>query len=56
MGQRKKAKREEMIEWRKAEAMAAKRRRARGGISSFSEKKDESDTKDDTDPDKANPD
>ena len=47
-------KREEMMERRKAEPMAAKRRRARGEISLSGEKKDESDTRDDTDPDQAN--
>ena len=48
-----KRKREEMMERRKAEAMAAKWRRARGGISLFSEEEDESDTGDDMDPDQA---
>ena len=45
-----------MIERRKTEAMAAKRYRARGGISLFSEKKDESDIRGNTDLDQANPD
>ena len=36
--------------------MAAKRRRARGRISLSSEKKDESDTGDDINPDQADPD
>ena len=43
-----------MMERRKAEAMATKRRRARGGISLSSEEEDESDIGDDTDPDQAN--
>ena len=38
----------------KAEAIAAKRRRARRGISLSSEKEDKSDTRDNTDPDQAN--
>ena len=42
-----------MIEKRKAEVMAAKWRRARGGISLSSEKEEESDTGDDTDLDQA---
>ena len=45
-----------MMERRKAEVMARKRRRTRGGISLSSEKEDESDIRDDTDPDQANPD
>ena len=44
-------KKEEIIEKRKAEALAAKRRRARGRISLFSEEEDKNDTGDDTDPD-----
>lgn len=49
-------KREEMVERRKTEAMAAKRQRARGGISLSSEEGGnyESDTGDETDPDQAN--
>ncbi len=45
-----------MVERRKTEAMAVKRRRARGGISSSSEEEEnyESDTRDETDPDQAN--
>ncbi len=44
-----------MVERRKTEAMAAKRRRARGGISLSSEEEEnyESDTGDETDPDQA---
>ena len=45
-----------MIEKQKVEAMATKSRRARGGISLSSEKEDRSDTRDDTNPDQANPD
>ncbi len=46
-------KREEMVERWKIEVMAAKRQRARGGISSSSEEEEnyESDTGDETDPD-----
>ena len=44
-------KREEIMERRKAKAMAAKWRRAIKRISLSSEKDDESDIKDDTDPD-----
>ena len=44
-------KREEIMERQKAEAMVAKRRRARGGISLSSEEEDESDTRDNMDPD-----
>ena len=51
---KKRRKKEEMMERRKAEAMAAKRHRARGGISLSSKEEDESDTGDDTDPDQAN--
>ena len=47
-------KREEIMERQKAEAMAAKRHRARRGISLSSEKEDESDTGDDIDSDQAN--
>ena len=47
-------KREEMIKRRKAETMAAKQRRARGGICLSNEEKDESDIRDDRDPDQAN--
>lgn len=45
-----------MVERRKTEAMAAKRQRARGGISLSSEEGGnyESDTGDETDPDQAN--
>ena len=43
-------KKKKMIERRKTEAMATKRRRARGKIGLFSKKEDESDTKDNTDP------
>ena len=39
-----------MIERQKTEAMAAKRRRARGEISLFSKEEDKSDTRDNTDP------
>ena len=46
-------KKEEIKERRKAEAIAEKRRRARGGMSLSSEKEDESNTKNDTDPDQA---
>ncbi len=51
-------KREEMVERWKIEAMAAKRQRARGGISSSSEEVEnyESDTGDETVPDQANDD
>lgn len=51
-----KQKREEIVERWKAKAMATKCRRTRGGISSSSTEEGnyESDTKDDTDPDKAN--
>ena len=42
------------MEKRKVKVMAAKQYRTRGGISLSSEKKDESDTGDDTDPDQAN--
>ncbi len=47
-----------MVERRKTEAMAAKRRRARRGISLCSEEKEnyESDTGDETDPDQADDD
>ncbi len=47
-----------MVERRKTKAMAAKRRRARGGISSSNEeeKNYESDTRDETDSDQANDD
>ncbi len=49
-------KREEMVERRKTEAIAAKRQRARGGISLSSEEEEnyESDTEDETDLDQAN--
>ena len=46
--------RKEMMERQKAEVMVAKRHRSRGGISLSSEEEDESDTKNDTDPDQAN--
>ena len=49
-------KREEMMERQKTEAMAAKRHRAKGRISLSSEKEDESDTRDDMDPNQANSD
>ena len=48
-----KRKKEEMIESGKAEAIAAKWCRARGGISSSSKEEEESDTQDSTDPDQA---
>ena len=47
----KRRKREEIIERRKAEAIPVKRRRARGRISLSSEEEDESDKRDDIDPD-----
>ena len=49
-----KQKKEEIMERRKAEAMAAKRYRARGGMSLSNEEEDKSDSGDDTDPDQAN--
>ncbi len=51
-------KREEIVEKRKTEAMAAKCRRARGGISSSNEEEEnyESDTGDETDTDQADDD
>ena len=49
-------KREEMIERRKAKAIAAKRHRARREISLSSKEKDKSNTGDDTDLDQVNPD
>ena len=42
------------MEKQKVESMATKQCRARGRISLSREKKDESDTRDDTDPDQAN--
>ena len=45
-----------MMERRKAEAMVAKWRRARRRISLYNKKEDESDTRDNTDPNQANPD
>ncbi len=54
----KRRKREEIVEKRKTEAMAAKCQRARGGISSSSEEEEnyESDTGDETDLDQADDD
>ena len=46
-------KREEMIERQKVEAMAPKRRKARGRINLSNDKEDESDTGDNTDPNQA---
>ncbi len=52
----KRRKKEEIVERRKTKAIAAKRQRAKGGISlsSEEEKNYESDTKDETDPNQAN--
>ena len=50
----KKRKKEEMIERWKAEAIAVKQYRARGRMSLFSEEEDESDTKNDTNPNQTN--
>lgn len=54
VARKKKRKREEMMEKQKAKVIAAKRRKTGGRISLFSEKENESDTKDDTDPNQAN--
>ncbi len=49
-------KRKEIVEKQKTKTIAAKRRKARGGISLFSEEEEncESDTRDKTDPDQVN--
>lgn len=51
VAKKKRQKKEKIKERRKVEAIAAKRYRARGGMSSSREKEDESDIRNDTDPD-----
>ena len=47
----KRRKKEEIKEWQKAKAMAAKQRRAKRGMSSSGKEEDESDIENDTNPD-----